>query len=961
VTVANTGDANLQIVSVSVTGPFSVTPSGPFTLAPGTSQGLSVKFSPTALGAFTGVLTLSSNDEANPNVSVTLTGQGVASAADVSPSSISFGEQGVGTASAPRTVMIRNVGDASFQISPVVTGPLAGSFSVTPSSSTVFVNEAAAFSVTFTPTAGGNATATLGFTTNEAGSPSVPSVALTGSGVKPAIAVSPSSLDFGELSVGTNGTRTVTVANTGTGTLIVTNATLSGSGGAAYSVTPTTLSIQAGESKALTVTFAPTAEGGSTATLSLSSNDVDRAIVNVAIAGTGVKPAVAVSPASLAFGEQRIGTSSSPRTVAVANTGTGTLIVNNIALSGTGAASYSFTPSSFSISAGQSKALTVVFAPAAAGPASASLILNTNDVANPAVVVALSGTGVSPTLSVNPTTLAFGNVPVGTNATLTLTVSNTGVGTLSISNISKSGPGAAAYSFTPSTLDVLEGQSKVVTLVFSPAAEGPTTATLNLTTNDAANPIVAISLSGTGARATASLSTSTLAFGSVRTGTSQQKTVTITNTGTSPLIISSAPSVMAPFGYVGPSTLTLNPNSSFDFQVSFAPTDEINYSGTLVFTSNASNSPTVLTLTGSGTLAQLSITPTSISFGDVLMGTPSAPRVLKLTNRGTSPLTLTALTLSGADTAAFILSAPTLPAVLQPASTVDVAVTFRPDAERQFSALLRVESSDSSASSVAVPLTGAGIHQPIHVSESTLEFGQQLILSTSSPRKVRIINGSSAPATVSALVVEGAGAAQFTVEKPALPFVLAAGQEQEVAVVFAPQAQAEVSGTLKVVFSSPALQLQVALHGRGISSSALSFTPSALDFGSLEVSEPSEPKVVTVTNPSSQEQQVVVKLRDTEGTPFAVELASLANPLPPGGSTTFKVTFQPTAVGDAQNEVQVWLQGATEASGRIPVTGTGTEAQQGCSCGSTKAGSSGMLAVLALLALASRRWRGARG
>ena len=120
-----------------------------------------------------------------------------------------------------------------------------------------------------------------------------------------------------------------------------------------------------------------------------------------------------------------------------------------------------------------------------------------------------------------------------------------------------------------------------------------------------------------------------------------------------------------------------------------------------------------------------------------------------------------------------------------------------------------------------------------------------------------------------------------------------------------------------------------------------------------------EPKVVTVTNKSSQPQRVVVKLK-AEGTPFTVDTSTLANAIPAGGSATFKVTFQPQTADEAQNEVEVWLQGETEAEALIPVKGVGRSVGSqpgGCSCGSTEAGSAGMLALLALAGLGSRRRR----
>ena len=97
--------------------------------------------------------------------------------------------------------------------------------------------------------------------------------------MKPTLSVSTTPIDFGEQRVNAtpSQTRTLTVNNTGTGSLEVNPIALSGGGAAHYSVTPSTLSVPANSSRVLTVTFAPTAEGSAPATLTLTSNEVNRA------------------------------------------------------------------------------------------------------------------------------------------------------------------------------------------------------------------------------------------------------------------------------------------------------------------------------------------------------------------------------------------------------------------------------------------------------------------------------------------------------------------------------------------------------------------------------------------------------------------------------------------------------------------------------------------------------------
>ena len=94
ITIKNTGKATLSITGITATGPFTVTPGGATTVAPNGSRLVQVKFTPTVVGATTGVLTVRSNDPDTPNLSVTLQGTGTPTPPpkiEVTPASLYFG------------------------------------------------------------------------------------------------------------------------------------------------------------------------------------------------------------------------------------------------------------------------------------------------------------------------------------------------------------------------------------------------------------------------------------------------------------------------------------------------------------------------------------------------------------------------------------------------------------------------------------------------------------------------------------------------------------------------------------------------------------------------------------------------------------------------------------------------------------------------------------------------------
>ena len=213
-------------------------------------------------------------------------------------------------------------------------------------------------------------------------------------------------------------------------------------------------------------------------------------------------PTVSVNPSSLTFSAQPVGTSAVAQVITVSNTGNANLSVTGVSVGGTDAAMFAQTNTCGSgVAAGQSCTLSVTFTPTSTGGKSASVDVLTNAATSP--VIALSGTGgpppPAPIVSVDPSNLVFGAQPVGTSAAAqVITVSNTGNATLSITGISIGGTDAAMFAQTNTCgSGVAVGQLCTVSVTFAPTSTGAKSASLDLLTNAATSPVIA--LSGTGA------------------------------------------------------------------------------------------------------------------------------------------------------------------------------------------------------------------------------------------------------------------------------------------------------------------------------------------------------------------------------------------------------------------------------------------------------------------------------
>src|SRR5262249_225034 len=156
------------------------------------------------------------------------------------------------------------------------------------------------------------------------------------------------------------------------------------------------------------VTFRPTATGARTGSLSISSNSVP-SVTSVSLSGTGVQPAISVSPAGVAFGDQVLNTTASYQTITVGNPGSATLHGNAISVSGDPDL-YMFSNNCVGgpgTAPGSSCTIQVGFTPRSPGPGSATLSI-TSDAPGSPTNVALSGNGVNAAPVLSPASLSFG-------------------------------------------------------------------------------------------------------------------------------------------------------------------------------------------------------------------------------------------------------------------------------------------------------------------------------------------------------------------------------------------------------------------------------------------------------------------------------------------------------------------------------------------------------------------------
>ncbi len=237
----------------------------------------------------------------------------------------------------------------------------------------------------------------------------------------------PASVAFGSIPEGIQSSvMTATLMNTGSGSLTFSsNPAVGGTNAADFAITGSTCTtaspVAGGSSCAVNLEFTPSTMAAETATLTFADN-ASPATQTVPLTGTGTAaaPLVGLSPASLSFGIVAEGTTSSPLTVTVDNTGDAALTFSSDpSITGANAADFAILSSTCStaasVAAGSSCAVEVTFKPSTTSGESASL--NFADNASPAMqTVLLSGGPASTTSNSVPLTVDSG--PLGGDVNL---------------------------------------------------------------------------------------------------------------------------------------------------------------------------------------------------------------------------------------------------------------------------------------------------------------------------------------------------------------------------------------------------------------------------------------------------------------------------------------------------------------------------------------------------------------
>jgi len=295
--LSNYNSTPIAVSSITTSGDFSQTNNCPASLSgwnpeqPIPSCTIAVTFTPAISGTRTGTLTLVDGDSSSPQT-VALSGVGTEVSVPLSP--VDFGTLVVGSNSAPKTATVKNLGSAPLTITNI---SISGDYSQTNNcGGTLAAGKSCTVTVTFSPTATGNLFGAVTITDSDGSGSQV--VDLTGTGTY--VALQPSTLNFGKVSLGGKGTSSAaSLTNVSSSTVSITGMDVTGSAqgtDGTYTNLPTVdFAIQGstcgstlapGASCNFTLTFTPSISGTATGQLLVYENEADSP-QSITLTGTG--------------------------------------------------------------------------------------------------------------------------------------------------------------------------------------------------------------------------------------------------------------------------------------------------------------------------------------------------------------------------------------------------------------------------------------------------------------------------------------------------------------------------------------------------------------------------------------------------------------------------------------------------------------------------------------------------
>jgi hypothetical protein len=626
--------------------------------------------------------------------------------------------------------------------------------------------------------------------------------------------------------------------------------------------------------------------------------------------GLAAPAGLSVSADSLTFPAAYLGFRST-QTLTLTNNGATGIAFNGVSIIGPDFSTvlpYPLPPNfcaSPGLAAGATCVMPVTFIPSAIGPRNATLLIPSGAI-NSLVAIPLSGAGLAHsggpvTLSPSSLTFTLAGVPQP------VTVTNLGTTPVAIGNIdiggvleqtNNCGGTLAAQSICTISVqaDVLSTVTTAAAMVVTDSADsGTQTLPINIpgSVHFAASPINfgSWALGVTGSPQYASATSGGSSFPPFFTGS-------ITGANASDFAV---PSGNGCGGGLGPSSCQLF--------ITFTPSGLGVRTATLVI-NNYGNIP--LSGTGIPDGPSFTITTPSIIAGE-LIGISSPPSSIVVVNNGTTPVSLSGITVTGANAGDFAVTNP-CNYNFPPVTTCSLSVVFTPSRAGLETATLTLTDAISGLSETAT-LQAAGEQT---ITPPTLTFSNTEVGAVSAAQTATISGSNGGdPVEIVAIIVPPSSPGDF----PLSPGTCATQTPCQVSVTFRPSATGQRTATYQLRDIVTGVYSYLSLTGTG-GVATVSLSISSLTFAARNEGTTSIPQTVTLTNNGDANLTVSgAMFIGANAGDFSLQGNTCSN-VAPSGNCTISVSFNPSAPG-ARSAIMQIMSNATTSPDSVQLYGTG--------------------------------------
>lgn len=967
VTLNSTGTAPVHLSSIAASGDFAETNTCGSGAAAGSTCTISVTFTPAATGTLTGTLTITDNASGSPQtVTLTGTGAGGAPAASLSPATLTFNSQNVGTTSSAQPLTLVNSGNAPLTINSItVTGTNAGDFAQTSNCGpSVNAGASCTINVTFTPSVTGTRTASISVTDNASGSPQ--SVGLTGAGAagggSPAASFSPTSLTFSSQTVGTtSAAQPVTLTNTGNAALTISSIALTGTNAGDFAQTNNcSSSLAASANCTINVTFTPTATGSRSASVTVTDN-ASNSPQNVALSGTGASGSNCTKFISPSGSDSNSGTMASPwltlqtgfngsvagdvvclraGTYPSQSTTTYSQVMNN---SGTASSPITIQnyPGEVAVVQGNTRlngAYVIVKGTATTPPYGLVFTVGTSGLKIDAIDVETTHDVTVDHIEIRnfDSPAAYSQHNGCNNQVLGSYIHDNGTSTGSGNGISWASTSSGCTTGGLIASNVIEHNTSIGLQLYS---GGSSTTPSNVVVEE--NTIVQQGAYGVTVWGNNNVVANNILYangdgagdnqGALYTGTANVVDHNVTFDPAS----SSRSSWYMPGGccltnnlasdplFVSPSNkdwhlTSTSPAIGYSNSSYVQPVDKDGNprgpgydSGAYQFTGSGSGSPAA------------TFSPANLTFSSQAVGATSAAQTVTLTNSGSAMLTITSIALTGTNSGEFAQTN-NCGSSVNGGATCNINVTFTPSASGTRTASVSVtDNAGGSPQTVGLTGTGGSAASGASFTPTSLTFSSQTVGTTSAAQPVTLTNSGNAALTLTAIAITGTNASDFA-QTNNCGSSLNAGASCTLNVTFTPSAPGTRTAAVSVTDNASGSPQSISLTGTGTSAGTptASLSLSTLTFTSQPVGTTSPAQSVTLSNSGTAALSITsMGITGTNAGDFA-QSNSCGSSLATNASCTINVTFTPTASGARAASISV-TDNASGSPQTVSLTGTG--------------------------------------